>query len=44
MEIAVGFEILPDQRRADDGAVLLDEAAVGLTRKASWAMPVTARG
>ena len=30
MEIAVALEPLPDQRRADDDAVLLDQASVGL--------------
>ena len=33
MKIVVALEVLPDQGRADDGAVLLDQAAVRLTRK-----------
>ena len=34
VEIAVGLEVLPDQGRADDDAVLLDQAAVRLAREA----------
>src|SRR5208337_748779 len=30
MEIAVALEVLPDQSRADDHAVLFDEAAIGV--------------
>ena len=30
MKISVAREALPDQRRADDDAILLDQAAVGL--------------
>ncbi len=33
MEILVGLEVLPDQRGADDGAILFDEAAVRLARE-----------
>ena len=33
MEVAVAGERLADQRRADDLAVLLDQAAVGLARE-----------
>ena len=32
MKVFVALEVLTDQRRADDGAALLDQAAVGLSR------------
>src|SRR5271166_2849626 len=32
MEIAVALEVLPDERRSDDAAVLLDQAAVRVVR------------
>ena len=34
-EIAVGDEILPDQRRADDHVAVADQAAIGLRRKSN---------
>ena len=42
MEIVVAGEVLADQFGADDRAVLVDQAAVGLVRKERLAMPVMA--